>query len=141
MVNFCVAIFILKIEERKQLFWHILLHYFKKVKNATEMQKKMCAVYGEGAVTDGMCQKWFMKKFNAGDFPLDDAPWFSRPTEVDSDQIKTLIENNQFYTRWEIADILKISKSIKLSVKMKNVSFVLQKKLNGLFGQPNSCDT
>ena len=66
-----------------------------------------------------------MKKFNAGDFSLDDAPWFSRPTEVDSDQIKTLIENNQFYTRWEIADILKISKSIKLSVKMKNVSFIL----------------
>ena len=25
-----------------------------------EMQK-MCAVYGEGAVTDGTCQKWFAK--------------------------------------------------------------------------------
>ena len=37
------------------------------------MQKKMCAVYGEGAVTDGMCQKWFAK-FPAGDFLLDDAP-------------------------------------------------------------------
>ena len=61
-----------------------------------------------------------------------------RPVEVDSDQIKTLIENNQCYTMWEIADILKISKSIKLLVKMKNVSFILQKKLKGLFGQPNN---
>ena len=25
------------------------------------MQKKICAVYGEGAVTDQMCQKWFAK--------------------------------------------------------------------------------
>ena len=24
-------------------------------------KKKMCAMYGEGAVTDRMCQKWFAK--------------------------------------------------------------------------------
>ena len=34
-----------------------------------------------------------------------------RPAEVDSNQIETLIENNQSYTTWEIADKLKISKS------------------------------
>ena len=44
-----------------QHFWHIMLYYFKKGKNATEMQKKICAVYGEGAVTDRRCQKWFAK--------------------------------------------------------------------------------
>ena len=33
-----------------------MLCYFKKDKNATEMQKEMRAVYGEGAVTDWMCQ-------------------------------------------------------------------------------------
>ena len=30
-------------------------------------------MYGEGAVTDQMCQKWFVK-FHAGDFSLDGAP-------------------------------------------------------------------
>ena len=50
-----------------------------------------------------------------------------RPVEVDSDQIKTLIENNEHYTTWEIADILKTSKSIELLVKIKNVPFILQK--------------
>ena len=39
-----------------QHFWHIMLHYFKKGKNTTEMQKKICAVFGEGVVTDPMCQ-------------------------------------------------------------------------------------
>ena len=49
--------------------------------------------------------------FRAGDFSLDDAPRSGRPIEVDSDQIETLIENNQRYTTREIANILKISKS------------------------------
>ena len=38
-----------------------MLYYFKKGKNTTETQKKICAVYGEGAVTDQMYQKWFAK--------------------------------------------------------------------------------
>ena len=50
-------------------------------------------MYGEGAETDQICQKWFVK-FRAGGFSLDDAPWLGRPVEVDSDQIKTLVENN-----------------------------------------------
>ena len=50
-------------------------------------------------------------KFCAGNFSLDNAPQSGRSIEVDSDQIETLIENNQHYTMREIADILKISKS------------------------------
>ena len=41
--------------------------YFKKGKNTTETQKKICAVCGEGAVTDGMCQKQFAKFFGSTD--------------------------------------------------------------------------
>ena len=66
-----------------------MLYYFKKGKSTIEMQKKICAVYGEGAVTDRTCQKWFAK-LCAGDFSLDDAPRLGRPVEVDSDQIKTI---------------------------------------------------
>ena len=52
-----------------------------------------------------------------------------RPAAVDSDQIETFIENNQRSTMQVIANIFKISKSIKLLVKMKTVSLILQKKL------------
>ena len=75
-----------------------MLYCFKKGKNATEMQRKTCAAYGEGAVTDQMWKKWFAK-FLAGDFSLNDAPQSGRPVEVDSDQIETLMENSQCYTR------------------------------------------
>ena len=50
----------------KATFWHIMLYYFKKGKNTTETQKKICAMYGKGTVTDRMCQKWFAK-FRAGE--------------------------------------------------------------------------
>ena len=88
--------------------------------------QKICAEYGEGAVTDQMGQKWFAK-FCPGDFSLDNDARSGRPIEADSEQIETLIENDQFYTSWEIFDILKISKSIKLLGKMKNVSYFTEK--------------
>ena len=67
-------------------------------------------------------------EFRAGDFPLDDAPRSGRPVEVDSDQIKTLTEDNQRCNTWETANTPKVSKSIKLLVKVTNMSFILQKK-------------
>ena len=66
-MNFCVAILILKMEAKH--FLHIMLIISRKVKTI-EMHKKICAVYGEGAVTDQTCQKWFAD-FHAGDFSLD----------------------------------------------------------------------
>ena len=53
LANFCVAILIFKMEE-KQHFWHTMLYYFKKGKNAIEKQK-ICSVYGDHAMTDQMC--------------------------------------------------------------------------------------
>ena len=78
-------------------------------------------------MTDRMCQKWFAK-FRATDFSLDDAPWLGGPVEADSHHIETLIQNSQCYTTWEIADILEMSISIKLLVKIKNVYFTEKTK-------------
>ena len=52
-----------------------MLYCFKKGKKPTETQK-ICAVYGEVAVTDQKCQRWFAK-FHTGDFSLDNAPVWS----------------------------------------------------------------
>ena len=48
-------------EKDTQHVWRIMLHYFKKCKNTTEMQRKICAVYGEDAMTDETCQKYFAR--------------------------------------------------------------------------------
>ena len=52
-----------------------MLYDFKKGKNATEKHtKKICAVYGEGAVTGQLCQKWF-EKFGTGGFSSTEWYW------------------------------------------------------------------
>ena len=125
-MNFCVAILILKMKENKQHFW-LMHYYFKKGKNTTEMQKKkICAVYGEGdrLIKYVKSRLWI--------FMLDISHWTMLHGWVDELKLIEVksrhIENNQHYTMREIANILKISKSLKLLVKMKNVSFILWKE-------------
>ena len=104
-MNFCVAILILKMKENSTFSAYYALLFQEWYKCKWNAKKKVCAVYGEGAITDQTRQKWFAK-FRAGDFSLDNAPQLGRPVEVDSDQIETIIENNQCYTTREIANIL-----------------------------------
>ena len=63
------------------------------------MQKKICVVYAEGAVTDPTCQKLFAS------FVLEISSWMMLhsgvPVEVDSDKIKALIETNPHSTTRE----------------------------------------
>ena len=96
-MDFRAATLILKMEEICNIFGILCFIISRKVKTQLKRKKKICAVCGEGAVTDWTCQKWFAQ-FRAGDFSLDDAPRSGRPGEVDRDQIETLIENNQCYT-------------------------------------------
>ena len=120
-MNFCVAILILKMEENTQHFQHIMLYYFNKGKNATETQKMICAVYGDGAVTDRTCQKWFAK-FRAEDFSRDDWVHQLRLTAIEA-----LTENTEHYTTQETANILKISKSTVIGENEKRVFYFMEK--------------
>ena len=76
----------------------------------------------EKVLTDRMSQKWFVK-VRAGDFSPDDASQWGTPVEVDSDQIETVIENNQCYSRH--TQNIQISKII-----FENEKFLLFYKKN-----------
>ena len=85
-------------------------YYFKKGKNATEMQKSFVQ-FMENVL-------WVIKRVKSGlqSSVLEISQWTRLhhqvdQLEVDSSQIKTLTESNQHYTMWETADILKISRS------------------------------
>ena len=49
----------------------VLLHYFNMKKTAAESHRILAEVYGEHAVAERMCQKWFAR-FKSGDFGLED---------------------------------------------------------------------
>ena len=84
-----------------------LLYYFRRGKNAVQARKKLYDVYGEKSSTESQRQNWFAC-FLSGDFDLRDAPRSGRPTEVDEDKIKAMIENNRRSTTREIAEKLNI---------------------------------
>ena len=52
-VNFCIAILILKMEGKRNIFNILCFIISVKVK----MQQKICALYGKRAVTEQICQK------------------------------------------------------------------------------------
>lgn len=95
-------------EQNKQYFRCLMLFYFRKGKNATQAKKKICAVYGDDAVSERVCQNWFAK-FRAGDTTCEDGERLGRPLVADDNQIRTLIENNHHYTTREIAEIINVS--------------------------------
>ena len=128
-MDFCVAILILKMEENKQCFQCIMLYSFKKGNNATETQKKICAVSEKVSNVSKVVCEVLCWRFLLG--------WCStvRQTNWCWWRSNRDIADSQHYTTWETADTRNISKSIKLLVKMKNVSFILWKKVNEHFGQ------
>lgn len=87
---------------------HILLYYFKKGKRAADTHKKICRVYGDDALTERVCQKWYAK-FRSGDFDVNDAPRSGRPTKINSSNVKAIIEVNPSQSVREIATTLSIS--------------------------------
>ena len=107
----------------------MIFYYFKKGKKATETQKKIGVVYGKGAVTAQICQKWSVEFVGTVDQVslccggcLMHWKMFSRTPSL--------------YPLEANSDVFIISKSIKSLVKIKNVFY--GKKHNELFGQPNN---
>ena len=89
------------------MYWHIIIHYFKKGKSKKK-KKDLCHVWRR--CYD--CIKCVKSGFEVScwRFLLDNPPLYGRPVEVYMDQMEILIENSQYYTTQEIASTLKISK-------------------------------
>ena len=106
------------------------------VKNTTEMQKKkLCCVWGRccnwSNMSKAVCEVLCWRFLNGR------CLWSGRPVGVDSDKMEMLIENNKQSTTQETADLLKISKSIELLMKMKNVFYFTEKNTRTFW--PTQC--
>ena len=55
---------------------------------------------------------WWFKKFCEGDESLEDEEHRGRPLEVDSDQLRVIIEADPFSTSWEAAEELSVDHSV-----------------------------
>ena len=105
-------------------FRHILLYYFRKGKNTSQAQKKLCAVYE--ALKERQCRNWFVR-FRSGDFSLKNAQRSGRPIEVDETHIKAIIDSDRHSTTRDIAEKLNVSHTC-IEKKLKMLGYV--KKLD-----------
>ena len=94
------------VDSRRSFSSHLTLLLPKRWKRSASTEKSY-NVYGEKSLIERQCQNWFAR-FRSGDFNLKDAPRSGRPTEIDGDKIKAMIENNWRSTTREIAEKLKI---------------------------------
>ena len=99
------VILILKMEGKKQRFWHVILYYFKKGKIKLKF-KEICALYRECAVTDQTCQISGFWRFEQVI-----SHWTMLRIQEDLLKLIAIKSRHSLRTINIIHDILKISKS------------------------------
>ncbi|KAG9427785.1 mariner transposase [Apis mellifera carnica] len=62
-------------------------------------------MFGEGTVSDRTCRRWY-EKFETDDFDLSDKSRSGRPSLIDNDVVKAMLEQDPFLTTSEIAERL-----------------------------------
>lgn len=101
---------IYQMENDKVHLRHIMLYEYRKGVSARTAQKNIAEVYLDNAPAFKTVQKWFTR-FRDGDFNLEDKPRAGRPSDIDEDFVKKLVEENPKITTQEIAKILKVNKT------------------------------
>lgn len=86
----------------------VLLHYFNMKKTAAESHRILVDVYGEHALAERSCQKWF-SRFKSGDFCLEDQERPGQPKKFADEQLDALLEEDCTQTQEELAESLGVS--------------------------------
>lgn len=89
-------------------FRQIFFYEFKLGLSAAETARKINQVYGPNSINERTVQLWF-KKFRSGDFSLEDAPRSGRPTVIQDDNLKAMVEADPSQTVRGIAEELGVS--------------------------------
>ncbi|XP_045390617.1 histone-lysine N-methyltransferase SETMAR-like [Lemur catta] len=88
----------------------IFLFEFKMGHKAAETTRNINNAFGPGTAKERTVQWWF-KKFCKGDESLEDEERSSRPSEVDNDQLRSVMEADPLTTTQEGAEELKVGHS------------------------------
>ena len=72
---------------------HCILYEFKKGSKASQAARNSLSAYKNEAPSIRTCQRWF-KQFESGNFTHEDFPRSGRPSSVDFEVLKAVIEEN-----------------------------------------------
>ena len=90
---------------------HCMLFQFdsqENEKNAAKAARSIRAVYGDDALDDSTCRRWFTR-FSSGDRDLNEKERTGRPVEADDDLLEELLEEDPRRSTRELALMLSVS--------------------------------
>jgi histone-lysine N-methyltransferase SETMAR len=91
-------------------FRHLMLYYFRKSRTPTETLEKILKVYVDATLSLRTVQRWF-KRFQEGDFDLEDRPRSGRPSVTEPDPLVELLQDNARLSVREMSELLGLPKS------------------------------
>ncbi|GFT25711.1 histone-lysine N-methyltransferase SETMAR [Trichonephila clavipes] len=106
---------------------HCILYEFQKGSNTSVACKNLCAVFGEDIVNVRTCQRW-LSKFRSGDPSLQDSDRSGRPSKIDNDVLRSMLENNPHLTSQEIAEEFDIQHTT-VEDHIKSLGFALKRSV------------
>lgn len=106
---------------------HCLLYEFQKGSQASVACKNLCDTLGSEVVNVRTCQRWFVK-FRSGDFSLTEDPRSGRPSKVDNDILRSMLESIPQLTTREIGKKFRINHSTAAR-HIKHLGFILKQSI------------
>ena len=79
-------------------------------------------VYGEHALAERTCQKWFAR-FKSGDFGLEDEERPGQPKEFEDEELEALLDEDCCQTQEELAESLGVTQAA-ISKRLKAVKYI-----------------
>ena len=95
---------------KKVLLRGILLHYFKMKKTSDESHRILVNVYGDHALAERICQKWF-GRFKSGDLGFEDEERPGQPKKYEDAELEELLDQDSCQTQEELAETLGVTQS------------------------------
>ncbi|UYV83687.1 hypothetical protein LAZ67_23002073 [Cordylochernes scorpioides] len=104
----------------------VLLFAFNWKKSASEAHRMLEEVYGDHALSKSQCYRWF-KKFQSGDFELDNEPRGKPPQKFEDAELKALLDEDSTQTQEKLAKQLQVS---QCAVSLRLYSLGMTQKLS-----------
>ena len=105
----------------EKVFLREVLHYFNLKKTAAESHRILVEVYGEHALAERTCQKWFAR-YKGGDFGLEDEERPGQPKKFEDEELEALLDEDCCRTQEELAESLGITQAA-ISKRLKAAGY------------------
>ena len=92
-------------QNSKEHVRHCLLYEFQLGHTASEATRNICEAIGRDAMTTSTAYVWF-ELFRNQDYSLQNKPKSGRPTEINLDELKQLIESDPTLTTYNVTSKL-----------------------------------